>query len=196
MDMVRSMMCFTSLPISFWGHALETAIYLLNRVPSKSVSGTPYEIWRGKKPSLKYFKIWGCPAYVKRNFGHKLDARADKYLFIGYPRDSIGYLFYHPTEQKVFVSRHATFMEKEFILQKGSGRNIELGEVQQKDTVQSTNNIVRVEPEHTTPLRRSERVPHAPQRYGFIIENNEAQIIQNDEPLTYMEAVMSRDSDR
>ena len=85
LDMVRSMMCFTDLPISFWGYALEMAAYVLNRVPSKSVSGTPYEIWRGKKPSLKYFKIWGCPAYVKRNFGYKLDARADKYLFIGYP---------------------------------------------------------------------------------------------------------------
>ena len=87
-------------------------------------------------------------------------------------------------------------MEKEFILQKGSGRNIELGEVQQKDTTQPNVNIVRLEPEHTIPLRRSGRVPQAPERYGFIIENNEAQIIQNDEPLTYTEAVMSRDSDK
>ena len=37
---------------------------------------------------------------------------------------------------------------------------------------------------------------HAPERYGFIIENNEAQIIENDEPLTYTDAVTSRDSDR
>ena len=58
-------MCFTSLPISFWGFALETAAYLLNRVPSKSVSSTPYEIWRGKQPNLKYLKIWGCPAMLK-----------------------------------------------------------------------------------------------------------------------------------
>ena len=112
---------------------MKIAANILNRVPSKTVSSTPYEIWRGKKPNLKYLKIWGCPAYVKRNFGHKLDARADKCLFVGYPRDSIGYLFNHPTEQKVFVSRHAIFLEKEFILQKGNGRNIELEEVQQLD---------------------------------------------------------------
>ena len=92
-------------------------------------SSTPYEIWRGKKPNLKYLKIWGCPTYVKKFFRHKLDARADKYLFVRYPRDSIGYLFYHPTEQKVFFSRHAIFLEKEFILQKGSERNIEFEEV-------------------------------------------------------------------
>ena len=36
----------------------------------------------------------------------------------------------------------------------------------------------------------------APKRYGFIIENNEAQVIQNDEPLTYTEAIQSSDSDK
>ena len=35
-----------------------------------------------------------------------------------------------------------------------------------------------------------------PKRYGFIIENNEAQVIQNDEPLTYTEAIQSSDSDK
>ena len=123
-------MCLTDLSISFWGYALETVVYILNRVPSKSVPSTPYEIWRGKKPNLKYLKIWGCPAYVKRNFGHKLSARADKCLFVGYPKESIGYLFYHPTKHKVFVSKYATFMKKEFILERGSGKKIELREVQ------------------------------------------------------------------
>ena len=87
-------------------------------------------------------------------------------------------------------------MEKEFILQKGSGRNIELGEVQQLDTSQPKGDIVSIEPKHTTSPYRSDRVQHAPQRYGFFIENNEAQIIENDEPLIYTEAVMSRDSNR
>ena len=70
----------------------------MNRVLSKSVPSTPYEIWRGKKPNLKYLKIWGCPAYVKRNFEHKLSARVDKCLFAGYPKESIGYLFYYHTK--------------------------------------------------------------------------------------------------
>ncbi|KAA0050040.1 gag/pol protein [Cucumis melo var. makuwa] len=47
--MVRSMMSFTQLPDSFWGYALETTIYILNNVPSKSVSETPYELWKGRK---------------------------------------------------------------------------------------------------------------------------------------------------
>ena len=89
-------MCLTDLPIFFWGYALETAIYILNKVSSKSMPSTPYEIWREKKPNLKYHKIWGYLAYIKRNFRHKLSARTDKYLFVGYPKESIGYLFYHP----------------------------------------------------------------------------------------------------
>ncbi|KAJ8511698.1 hypothetical protein OPV22_002132 [Ensete ventricosum] len=51
-------------------YALETAAYLLNKVPSKLIVSTPYEIWKGKKPDLKIVKIWGCPAHVRR---HNLD---------------------------------------------------------------------------------------------------------------------------
>ena len=56
--------------------------------------------------------------------------------------------------------------------------------------------INKEEPEHITPIHRSDRVRYVPIRYGFIIENNEAQVIENDEPLTYTEAVMSKDSDK
>ena len=94
-----------------------------------------------------------------------MDARVDKYLFVGYPRIGKGYLFYHPTDQKVFDSRHATFLEKGFILKRGSGRSIELGEVQgtQIDNSQP-NHINKGEPEHTTPIRRSNKVRKALKR--------------------------------
>lgn len=44
LDIVRSMMIQTNLPISFWGYTLETIAFILNRVPSKTVQKTPYEI--------------------------------------------------------------------------------------------------------------------------------------------------------
>ena len=86
------------LPKSFWGYALEIAVYILNRVPSKSVEVTPYEIWTNKKPYLSYMKIWGCLAYVKRTILDKLEARSDKYLFVGYPKETRGYQFYNTFE--------------------------------------------------------------------------------------------------
>ena len=57
LDMVRSMMSFAQLPDLFWGYAVETAAYILNMVPSKSVLETPYELWRGRKGSLRHFRI-------------------------------------------------------------------------------------------------------------------------------------------
>ena len=86
LDMVRSMMSLTDLPLSFWGYALETATFTLSRAPSKSVETTPYELWFGKTPKLSFLKVWGCDAYVKKFHPDKLEPKVDKYIFIGHPR--------------------------------------------------------------------------------------------------------------
>ena len=111
-------------------YALETAVYVINRIPSKSVDVTPYEIWCNKKPILSHMKVWGCPAYVKRIVSDTLEDKSDKCLFVGYPKETIGYHFYHTLEQKVFVSKNAVFLEKEFLLKEDSGSKVELDEVQ------------------------------------------------------------------
>ena len=126
--MVRSMMGFASLPISFWGYALESAYYLLNRVPSKSVIKTPYEIWTGRKPALSHLRVWGCPTYVKRLVTDKLGPRSDKCTFIGYSKVIKEYFFYHADEQKVFVSLKATFLEKKFLGEGTDAIKSKLGE--------------------------------------------------------------------
>ena len=51
LDIVQSMMSLTDLPLSFWGYALKTAAFTLNRAPSKSVEMTPYEPWFGRNQS-------------------------------------------------------------------------------------------------------------------------------------------------
>lgn len=80
------------LPISFWGDALLTVIYVLNRVPSKSVVSTPYELWTDRKPSLDYLRPWGSMAYVldpSHKYG-KLGPRGKKCIFIRYSDVSKG----------------------------------------------------------------------------------------------------------
>ena len=57
LDMVHSMMFLTDLPLSFWGYALETAAFTLNRALSKSLDMTPYELWFGKKPKPSFLKV-------------------------------------------------------------------------------------------------------------------------------------------
>ena len=90
LDMVRSMISLTDLPLSFWGYALETAAFTLNRAPSKSVETTPYELWFGKKPKLSFLKVWGCDAYVKNFQPDKLKPKSEKCVFIGYPKKLLG----------------------------------------------------------------------------------------------------------
>ncbi|KAK4406438.1 hypothetical protein Sango_0650300 [Sesamum angolense] len=73
--MVRSMMSITELPLSFWEYALETAARLLNTMPSKAVTQTPYQIWHDKPASYKYLRVWGSHVCVKMLVGDKLDSR-------------------------------------------------------------------------------------------------------------------------
>ena len=111
--MVRSMLSYSSLPISFWGFSLETATYLLNLIPSKSVSKTPTELWNGCNPSLNHIRIWGAPAHVLRKEPHKLESHTEVYLFIGYPKGTRGGLFYSSSEKKVIVSTNTKFFEED-----------------------------------------------------------------------------------
>ena len=73
LDMVRSMMSYIDFPLQMWGYALLTAGHTLNRLHSKSVEATPYEIWHGDKPSLNYLRAWGCSAYIKKIKTDKLE---------------------------------------------------------------------------------------------------------------------------
>ncbi|KAL4308598.1 hypothetical protein GQ457_01G024230 [Hibiscus cannabinus] len=86
LDMLRSMMSHTDLPTSFWGYALETTTFTLNRVPSKSVQKAPHEMWTGKRPDMSFMKVWGCKAYVKHQMSTKLEPKSHKCTFVGYPK--------------------------------------------------------------------------------------------------------------
>ena len=112
-DMVRSMICHSVLPDSLWGEALKTAAYILNRVPTKAVAKTPYELWTGRKPSLKHFHIWGCPAEARPYRPHekKLDSKTVSCYFIGYSERSRGYKFYDLTTKVIFETGTAVFFE-------------------------------------------------------------------------------------
>ena len=119
LEMVRSMMSQANLPISFWGDALLTATYVLNRVPSKSVTATPYELWTGRKPNLEYLHPWGCMAFI-HDPSHKhgkLGPRGRKCIFIRYCEFSKGHVFIGEDLTGTVTeieSRDSTFLENEF----------------------------------------------------------------------------------
>lgn len=112
-DMVRSMMSNSSLPVSLWGEALKTAVYILNQVPSKAVAKTPYELWNGKKPSLWHFHVWGCPTEARpyKPNERKLDSRTVSCYFIGYSERSRGFKFYCPSINTIIETDNVKFIE-------------------------------------------------------------------------------------
>ena len=59
----------------------------------------------------------------------KLEPRSEKCVFIGYPKETVGYTFYHRSEGKTFVAKNGSFLEKEFLSKEVSGRKVELDEV-------------------------------------------------------------------
>ncbi|GJY23092.1 zinc finger, CCHC-type containing protein [Tanacetum coccineum] len=104
--MVNSMLSYSRLSEGFWGEAMLTACYLLNRVPNKNNKITPYELWYKKQPNLSYLHVWGCRAVVrlpepkKKNLGEKgIDC-----IFIGYAEHSKAYRFYDPKEHTIVSS--------------------------------------------------------------------------------------------
>ena len=115
LEMVWLMMSYSTLPISFWGYALNTTTHLLNLVPSNTVPKTPMELWSGRKPSMRYFHIWGCSAHVLKGKPDKLEPKSKVCLLMGYPKAIRSYLFYSHNDNKVFVSTNAKFLENDYM---------------------------------------------------------------------------------
>jgi hypothetical protein len=63
-DLINAMLDSLGLPKSWWGKAILTACFTLNRVPSAKGEITPYEGWKGIKPSLGFLRAWGYLAKV------------------------------------------------------------------------------------------------------------------------------------
>lgn len=190
-------MSLTDLLLSFWGYTLETATYTLNRAPSKSVESTTYELWEWENPNLSHLQIWGCDKRLQPN---KINPQSNKYYFLGYPKEIIGYQKFN---DKVFVAENGHFLEKEFLAKEVSGRIVQLDEITEPPAKISWTNkpefvlevVPTTEPEVTTPVvetsvksitesRRSRRVSEPPERYY-----NEIFILEEDEPAHYKEAM-------
>ena len=59
-------------------------------------------------------KILGALHYVKKFQPDKLKPKSKKCVFIGYPKETVGYTFYHRSEGKIFVAKNGSFPEKDF----------------------------------------------------------------------------------
>ncbi|KAH9681306.1 hypothetical protein KPL71_026926 [Citrus sinensis] len=64
-EMARSMLKGKGIPNNLWAEACHTAVYILNRSPTKAVRDkTPFEAWHNRKPTVDHLKIFGSIAYA------------------------------------------------------------------------------------------------------------------------------------
>ncbi|KAH9801739.1 Integrase catalytic domain-containing protein [Citrus sinensis] len=110
-DKTICMLINSKLPRCFWAETVSTACYLVNRSPLAAIDfKTPEEIWSGRPPKFENLRIFGCPAYVHINQG-KLNARALKGFFVGYPDGVKGYRVWCGEQRKCIISRDVVFHE-------------------------------------------------------------------------------------
>ena len=75
---------------------------------------TPYELWRGKKPVIKYFRIFGGDCYILRDKENleKFDAKSDKGYFLGYSSTSRAYKVYNLRTKTVMESSNVVINDE------------------------------------------------------------------------------------
>ena len=106
------------LPHFLWTEEPKTTVYILNQVPTKAVQKTPFELFKGWKPSLRHIRVWGCLSKVRiyNPQENKLDPRTISGHFIGYAKNSKCYRFYcssHTT--RIVESRNEKFLNNDLV---------------------------------------------------------------------------------
>ncbi|GJR50280.1 retrotransposon protein, putative, ty1-copia subclass [Tanacetum coccineum] len=168
LDMVRPMMNLTTLPKSFWGYALK------------------------KAPKLSYLRVWGCEALVKRDTPGKLDPISIKCIFVGYPKEMMGYYFYYPLENKNIVDRNAKFFENSLMVQEASGSHGLL------ESSGSDGGLELIQKDDTQPSKILAKyiMMSRLSRYEFYVDVEEYELEDLNEPPNYKAALSDLEFDK
>ncbi|GJV71455.1 ribonuclease H-like domain-containing protein [Tanacetum coccineum] len=118
-EAARTMLADSKLPTTFWAEAVNTACYVQNRVlVVKPHNKTPYELFRGRTPSLSFIKLFGCHVTILNTLDHlgKFDGKSDDGFFVGYSLNSKVFIVYNIRTRKVEENLHVRFLEDKPII--------------------------------------------------------------------------------
>ncbi|KAI3810393.1 hypothetical protein L1987_20005 [Smallanthus sonchifolius] len=112
-----SLLAHSSLPQRFWHFAFETAVYLINRLPSRvSSNKSPFEHVFKRKPDYSFLRVFGsqCFPYLRPYNRHKIEFRSTPCVFLGYSLSHHGYRCFDPSTERIYIARHVRFNEQAF----------------------------------------------------------------------------------
>ncbi|GJW89335.1 retrovirus-related pol polyprotein from transposon TNT 1-94 [Tanacetum coccineum] len=111
-EMSRTLLNEQSIPQKFWCNAVDTSTYILNRILIRPFLGkTPYELFKGRKPNLEYFKVFGCKCFIlnTKDYLTKFDPKSTEGIFLGYSPNSKAYVVLNKETMKVEESLNVKF---------------------------------------------------------------------------------------
>ncbi|KAH9752394.1 retrovirus-related pol polyprotein from transposon RE1 [Citrus sinensis] len=116
LEVVRASLIQAHMPLSYWGEALASAAYLINRTPSSSLGfQTPFQVLNDAimSPNVPNLPphVFGCVAFVYLPQQDKLSPRALRCVFVGYALHQKGYRCYHPPSRKIYITMNVVFHE-------------------------------------------------------------------------------------
>ena len=103
-EMARVMLHNKDVARNLWGEVVNTVCHTINRVYFRpSTKKTPYELWKGRKPNVKYFRIFGSICFILKDRKNvkKFNSRSDEGIFLGYSSTSKAYREYNKRTKKV-----------------------------------------------------------------------------------------------
>jgi len=106
-ELARVMLHVKHLPYHFWAEAMNTACHVHNRVTLRAgTTTTLYELWKERKPTVKYFHVFDSKCYIlaNRDYRRKMDPKSDEGIFLGYSTNSRAYKVYNNRTQVVMES--------------------------------------------------------------------------------------------
>ena len=104
----------TSLPENFWDEAVSTSTFLINRMTTPILQHkSPYEVLFNVKPDYTLLRTFGCLCYpyLRPYSPHKLSARSEQCIFLGYSSFHIGYRCLSLSTNRLYISRNVIFEE-------------------------------------------------------------------------------------
>lgn len=112
-----SLLTHASMPKSYWTYAMATAVYLINRMPTQTLSlKSPFECLFGNIPNFSKLKIFGCLCFpwLRPYASNKLDSRSTPCVFLGYSTTQSAYFCLDRSTSRIYTSRHVSFHEYVF----------------------------------------------------------------------------------